>query len=119
MSAPSNAPGQFYPSTPMFHTFVPPLAVYSSPGPDFDFNYGMVQHTPPGSLFAIGSSGSNAHDDDEDKDDAEADEGKEEEEEDAEGIQRNPPKKSSSTTLWHQRTYETLVGLKIYYSIGL
>ncbi|KAK8632901.1 hypothetical protein V6N13_073280 [Hibiscus sabdariffa] len=33
-SAPSNVPGPFYPSAPMFQTFVPPLAVYPPSGPD-------------------------------------------------------------------------------------
>ncbi|KAK8605160.1 hypothetical protein V6N13_082613 [Hibiscus sabdariffa] len=85
MNGPSNAPRQFYPSAPMFQTSMPPLEVYPPPGLDFDFNYGMVQHTPPGSLFSIGPSGSGARDDNEDEDDAEADE----EEDDAEAVRRN------------------------------
>ncbi|KAK8577901.1 hypothetical protein V6N13_076577 [Hibiscus sabdariffa] len=68
---------------------VAPLAVCPPPGLDFDFNYGMVEHTPPGSLFATGPSGSGAHDEDEDEDDAEVDEDKEEEEDDAEAVRRN------------------------------
>ncbi|KAK8715531.1 hypothetical protein V6N13_042865 [Hibiscus sabdariffa] len=56
----------------LFCTYVPdisgPLAVYQPLGPNFGFSYGMVEHTPPDSLFAIGLSGSGAHDDDEDED---------------------------------------------------
>ncbi|KAK8658363.1 hypothetical protein V6N13_036571 [Hibiscus sabdariffa] len=89
MSGPSNDPRQFYPSAPMFQTLVPPLAVYPSSGPDFGFNYGMVQHTPPSSLFTTGPSGSGARDDEEDEDDAKAGE---EDEDNAKIVQRNPPR---------------------------
>ncbi|KAK8702087.1 hypothetical protein V6N13_020457 [Hibiscus sabdariffa] len=70
MSATSHAPGQFFPSLHPFQTLVASLAVYPPPGLDFRFNYGMVQHTSPGSLFATSPSGSGGRDDDEDEDDA-------------------------------------------------
>ncbi|KAK8676617.1 hypothetical protein V6N13_142191 [Hibiscus sabdariffa] len=62
------------------------LAVYPPHGPNFGFNYGIVQHTPPDSLFATGLSGISARDDDED--DVETDE--DEEENDVEVVRRNP-----------------------------
>ncbi|KAK8544837.1 hypothetical protein V6N13_003397 [Hibiscus sabdariffa] len=74
MSATSHAPGQLFPSPHMFQKSMAPVAVYPPPGPDFDFNYGMVEHTPPVSLFATGPSGSSARDDNEGEDDVEADE---------------------------------------------
>ncbi|KAK8702621.1 hypothetical protein V6N13_020964 [Hibiscus sabdariffa] len=57
------------------HTSVAPLSVYPPHRPDFGYSYGMVQHTPPGSLFATGPSGSD-HDV---HDDVEADESEEDE----------------------------------------
>ncbi|KAK8704696.1 hypothetical protein V6N13_048313 [Hibiscus sabdariffa] len=42
MSAPSHAPGQFFPSPHPFQTSVAPLAVYPPQGPDFNFTYGMM-----------------------------------------------------------------------------
>ncbi|KAK8613954.1 hypothetical protein V6N13_122335 [Hibiscus sabdariffa] len=77
MSVTSHAPGQFFPPPHMFQTSVAPLAVYPPPGPNFSFNYGMVDHTPPASLFVTGPSGSGARDDDEDEDQDEADEDEE------------------------------------------
>ncbi|KAK8680334.1 hypothetical protein V6N13_109281 [Hibiscus sabdariffa] len=89
MSVTSHAPGHFFPSPHTFQTSVAPLAVYPPPGPDFEFNYGMVQHTSPASLFATDLSASGGRDDEED--DAKAD--KDEEEDDDENdavVQRNP-----------------------------
>ncbi|KAK8708335.1 hypothetical protein V6N13_059377 [Hibiscus sabdariffa] len=57
------------------HTSVAPLSVYPPHRPDFGYSYGMVQHTPLGSLFATGPSGS-GHDV---HDDVEADESEEDE----------------------------------------
>ncbi|KAK8669913.1 hypothetical protein V6N13_104681 [Hibiscus sabdariffa] len=65
-------------------------AMYPPPGPDFGFNYGMVQHTSPGSLFATDLSGSGAHDENKDEDDAEVDEDKDED--NAEAVRRNLPR---------------------------
>ncbi|KAK8701770.1 hypothetical protein V6N13_020149 [Hibiscus sabdariffa] len=70
MSATSHAPNNFFSSPHTFQTSVTPLAVYPPPGPDFNFNYGMVEDTPPAFLFATGPSGSSGCDDDQDKDDA-------------------------------------------------
>ncbi|KAK8711551.1 hypothetical protein V6N13_146832 [Hibiscus sabdariffa] len=67
------------PYTPMppphqMHTLVAPLSVYPPQHPDFGSSYVMVHHTPPGSLFATGPSGSGHHADDEsEEDDDEAD----------------------------------------------
>ncbi|KAK8603736.1 hypothetical protein V6N13_096208 [Hibiscus sabdariffa] len=57
------------------HTSVAPLSVYPPHRPDFGYSYGMVQHTPPCSLFATGpiGSGHDVHDD------VEADESEEDE----------------------------------------
>ncbi|KAK8697481.1 hypothetical protein V6N13_113627 [Hibiscus sabdariffa] len=64
------------------HTSVAPLSVYLPQHPDFGSSYGMVHHTPPGSLFATGPSGSDHHADDEsEEDDDEADA----------LVRRNPP----------------------------
>ncbi|KAK8683952.1 hypothetical protein V6N13_039993 [Hibiscus sabdariffa] len=49
-----------------FQTSVAPLALYPPQGPNFGFTYGMVQHTPPSSLFDSGPGGSDYHDEDED-----------------------------------------------------
>ncbi|KAK8636332.1 hypothetical protein V6N13_124078 [Hibiscus sabdariffa] len=90
MIGPSNALEQFYPSTPMFQISVAPLVVYPPTRSNFSFNYGIVQHTPTGSLFVTGSSGSVARDDNEDKeedDDAEVDD---DEDDDAEVVRRDP-----------------------------
>ncbi|KAK8696505.1 hypothetical protein V6N13_001639 [Hibiscus sabdariffa] len=59
----------------MFQTSVSPLAMYPPPGSDFDFNYGIVQHTSSISLFATGPSGNVTcdYDEDEDKEDDAAD----------------------------------------------
>ncbi|KAK8713842.1 hypothetical protein V6N13_149049 [Hibiscus sabdariffa] len=62
MAAPSHSPGHFYP---------PPLYVYPPQGPTFgsSSSYGMVQQTPPGSLFATRPSGSGHHADESEEDD--------------------------------------------------
>ncbi|KAK8683953.1 hypothetical protein V6N13_039994 [Hibiscus sabdariffa] len=99
MSAPLHSPGQFSPSPHQFQTSVPPLALYPLQGPNFRFTYGMVQHTPPGSLFASGPSESGHHN--EDDDDADADE---DEDDDYAHVPRNPRKKPSSTTLCDRGT---------------
>ncbi|KAK8694161.1 hypothetical protein V6N13_071717 [Hibiscus sabdariffa] len=76
------------PYTPMppphqMHTSVAPLSMYPPQHPDFGSSYGMVHHTPPGSLFATRPSGSGHHADDEsEEDDDEADA----------LVRRNPPK---------------------------
>ncbi|KAK8656754.1 hypothetical protein V6N13_098692 [Hibiscus sabdariffa] len=65
MTAPLHSPVHFFPPPHELHTSVAPLSVYRPQGP----SYGMVQHTPPGSLFATGPSGSGHHAaDDEDAD---------------------------------------------------
>ncbi|KAK8712955.1 hypothetical protein V6N13_148183 [Hibiscus sabdariffa] len=62
MAAPSHSLGHFYP---------PPLSMYPPQGPTFgsSSSYGMVQQTPPGSLFATGPSGSGHHADESEEDD--------------------------------------------------
>ncbi|KAK8705099.1 hypothetical protein V6N13_048707 [Hibiscus sabdariffa] len=70
----------FLSSPHTFQTSVAPLAVYPPPNPDIDFNYEMVEHTLPASLFAIGPSGSGGRGDDEDEDDDDA------------SVRRNPQK---------------------------
>ncbi|KAK8680862.1 hypothetical protein V6N13_109800 [Hibiscus sabdariffa] len=86
MSVPLHSPGQFFPSLHQFQTLVAPLAVYPLQGPDFGSTYGMVQHTPPGSLFTSSPSGSGHHE--EDEDDAETDD------DDDAHFRRNPRRKS-------------------------
>ncbi|KAK8693896.1 hypothetical protein V6N13_071463 [Hibiscus sabdariffa] len=76
------------PYTPMppphqMHTSVEPLSVYPPQHPNFDSSYRMVHHTPPGSLFATGPSGSGHHADDESEED--------DDEVDA-LVRRNPPR---------------------------
>ncbi|KAK8686595.1 hypothetical protein V6N13_125619 [Hibiscus sabdariffa] len=68
------------------HTSVAPLSVYPPHRPDFGSSYGMVQHTPPGSLFATGPSGSgyDVHDD------VEADRSEEDENDEDALVRRNP-----------------------------
>ncbi|KAK8708715.1 hypothetical protein V6N13_059752 [Hibiscus sabdariffa] len=61
VTAPLHSPRHFFPPLHQLHTSVTPLSVYPPQGPDFGSNYGMVQHTPPGSLFASGPSGSSHH----------------------------------------------------------
>ncbi|KAK8553090.1 hypothetical protein V6N13_141692 [Hibiscus sabdariffa] len=95
MSAPLHSPGHFSPSPHQFQTSVAPLVVYPPQGLDSGFTYGMVQHTPPSSLFASGPSGSGHRE--EDEDDADADE---DDDDDDAPVRRNPPKKLSSTNLW-------------------
>ncbi|KAK8705452.1 hypothetical protein V6N13_049055 [Hibiscus sabdariffa] len=68
------------------HTSVAPLSVYPPHRPDFGYSYGMVQHTPPGSLFATGKSESD-HDV---HDDVEADESEEDENDEDALVRRNP-----------------------------
>ncbi|KAK8665760.1 hypothetical protein V6N13_005922 [Hibiscus sabdariffa] len=68
------------------HTPVAPLSVYPPHRPDFGSSYGMVQHTPPGSLFATGPSGS-GHDV---HDDVEADRSEEDENDEDALVRRNP-----------------------------
>ncbi|KAK8671090.1 hypothetical protein V6N13_037698 [Hibiscus sabdariffa] len=65
MTAPLHSPGSFFPPPHQLHTSVAPLSVYPPHRPDFCSRYGIVQHTPPGSLFATGpsESGHDAHDD--------------------------------------------------------
>ncbi|KAK8534766.1 hypothetical protein V6N13_096927 [Hibiscus sabdariffa] len=65
MTAPLHSPGSFFPPPHQLHTSLAPLSVYPPYRPDFGSSYGMVQHTPPCSLFAIGPSrgGHDAHDD--------------------------------------------------------
>ncbi|KAK8621751.1 hypothetical protein V6N13_081184 [Hibiscus sabdariffa] len=87
MSAPSHAPRKLFPSPYPFQKSVAPLAVFPPQGPDFCFTYGMVQNTPPGSLFASDPSGSGRRDDNEDEDDAEADE---DDDDDDTAVRRNP-----------------------------
>ncbi|KAK8694175.1 hypothetical protein V6N13_071731 [Hibiscus sabdariffa] len=89
MSATLLAPRQFFPSPYTFRTSVAPLTVYPPQGPYFGFHYGMVDHTPPASLFAVGPSRSGARDDGKEEDDTYVDE-EEEDDDDAESIQRNP-----------------------------
>ncbi|KAK8586106.1 hypothetical protein V6N13_130631 [Hibiscus sabdariffa] len=73
MTTPLHSSGHF-----LLHTSVTPLSVYPPQGPGFGSNYGTMQHTPPGSLFATGPSGSGHHaandddDDDETKEDNDA-----------------------------------------------
>ncbi|KAK8612886.1 hypothetical protein V6N13_092990 [Hibiscus sabdariffa] len=68
------------------HTSVAPLSVYPPHRPDFGYSYGMMQHTPLGSLFATGPSGS-GHDV---HDDVEADESEEDENDEDTLVRRNP-----------------------------
>ncbi|KAK8686488.1 hypothetical protein V6N13_125513 [Hibiscus sabdariffa] len=69
MTNPLHSPGHFFPPPHQLHTSVAP-----SQRPDFGSSYGMVQHTPPASLFATRSSGSGHHAaDDEDADETEED----------------------------------------------
>ncbi|KAK8558414.1 hypothetical protein V6N13_103591 [Hibiscus sabdariffa] len=62
MVGPSHSPVPFYP---------PPLSFYPPQGPTFgsSSSYGMVQQTPPGSLFVTGPSGSGHHADESEEDD--------------------------------------------------
>ncbi|KAK8583391.1 hypothetical protein V6N13_022097 [Hibiscus sabdariffa] len=81
------------PYTPMppphqLHTSVAPLSVYPPHHPNFGSSYGMVHHTPTGSLFATGPSGSDHHADD----DEDADESEEDDDEADALVRRNPPK---------------------------
>ncbi|KAK8665024.1 hypothetical protein V6N13_005202 [Hibiscus sabdariffa] len=86
MTAPLHSPRNFFHPPHQLHTTMAPLSVYPPQGPDFGSSYGMVQHTPPGSLFATGSSGSGHHaDDDEDDDEIE-----EEDDDDDALVRRNP-----------------------------
>ncbi|KAK8705275.1 hypothetical protein V6N13_048880 [Hibiscus sabdariffa] len=52
MTAPLHSPGHFFPPQHQLHTSVTLLLVYPPHRPDSGFSYGMVQHTPPGSLLA-------------------------------------------------------------------
>ncbi|KAK8636216.1 hypothetical protein V6N13_004921 [Hibiscus sabdariffa] len=86
MTAPLHSPEHFFPPPHQLHTSVAPLSVYPPQCPDFGSSYGMVQHTPPGSLFATGLSGSGHHaDDDEDGNETE-----EEDDDDDALVRRNP-----------------------------
>ncbi|KAK8595320.1 hypothetical protein V6N13_016695 [Hibiscus sabdariffa] len=67
MSAPLHSPGHFFPSPHQFQTSVAPLAVYPPQGPVLGFTYGMVQHTPPGSLFESDPSETGHHEEHEDE----------------------------------------------------
>ncbi|KAK8621133.1 hypothetical protein V6N13_067574 [Hibiscus sabdariffa] len=69
---------QFQPSSPLCHL--------QQKGPTFvsSSSYGMVQQTPPGSLFATGSSGSGHHADDN------ADESEEDDDDTEPLVRRNP-----------------------------
>ncbi|KAK8613925.1 hypothetical protein V6N13_122308 [Hibiscus sabdariffa] len=78
------------------HTSVAPLSVYPRQHPNFGSSYGMVHHTPPGSLFATEPSGSGHHADD----DEDADESEEDDDEAGALVRRNPPQESSCTRLW-------------------
>ncbi|KAK8713094.1 hypothetical protein V6N13_148320 [Hibiscus sabdariffa] len=62
MVGPSHSPVPFYP---------PPLSFYPPQGPTFgsSSSYGMVQQTPPGSLFATRPSGSGHQADESEEDD--------------------------------------------------
>ncbi|KAK8583158.1 hypothetical protein V6N13_021870 [Hibiscus sabdariffa] len=81
MTAPLHSP------THQLHTSVVPVSVYPPHFPDFDgSSYGMVQHIPPGSLFATGPSGSSHHATDDD----DADETEEEDDDDDALVRRNP-----------------------------
>ncbi|KAK8578344.1 hypothetical protein V6N13_116192 [Hibiscus sabdariffa] len=62
MVGPSHSAVPFYP---------PPLSFYPPQGPTFgsSSSYGMVQQTPPGSLFATRPSGSGHHADESEEDD--------------------------------------------------
>ncbi|KAK8672798.1 hypothetical protein V6N13_111159 [Hibiscus sabdariffa] len=86
------------PYTPMpphqMHTLVAPLSVYSPQHPDFGSSYGMVHHTPTGSLFATGPSGSGHHADDE----------SEEDDDEAMHLFEEIPQESSCTRLWDRGT---------------
>ncbi|KAK8649502.1 hypothetical protein V6N13_130231 [Hibiscus sabdariffa] len=77
MAAPSHSPGHFYP---------PPLSVFPPHGPTFGSSYGMVQQTPPGSLFATGPSGSGHHAD------ANDDESEEDDDDTEPLVRRNLPR---------------------------
>ncbi|KAK8640278.1 hypothetical protein V6N13_008037 [Hibiscus sabdariffa] len=65
-----------------------PLAVYPPQDTDADFIYGMVQHTPPGSLFASGPSGSGHQEQDENE--ADTDEDDDDDDDDDAPVRRNP-----------------------------
>ncbi|KAK8690147.1 hypothetical protein V6N13_088848 [Hibiscus sabdariffa] len=73
MSAPLHSLEQFFPSPHQFQTSVAPLVVYPPQGHNFGFTYRMVQHTPRGSIFASGTSGSGRHEEDEDDIDVDED----------------------------------------------
>ncbi|KAK8713083.1 hypothetical protein V6N13_148309 [Hibiscus sabdariffa] len=77
MTAPLYSPGHFFPPPHRLHTSVVPVSLYPMYCPDFSgSNYGMVQHTPTGSLFSA--------------DDKDADETEEEEDDGDALIRRNP-----------------------------
>ncbi|KAK8558486.1 hypothetical protein V6N13_103661 [Hibiscus sabdariffa] len=62
MTTPLHSPRHFFPPPHQLHTSVVPVSVYPLQFSNFDgSSYGMVQHTPPGSLFATGLSGSGHH----------------------------------------------------------
>ncbi|KAK8631826.1 hypothetical protein V6N13_028604 [Hibiscus sabdariffa] len=88
MTAPLYSHGHFFPPPHQLHTSVAPLSVYPPQRPDFGSSYGMVQHTPPGSLFVTGPSG-NGHDahDDVDADETEKDD---DDDDDDALVRRNP-----------------------------
>ncbi|KAK8619312.1 hypothetical protein V6N13_133277 [Hibiscus sabdariffa] len=85
MSAPLHSPGQFFPSPYQFQASVAPLAVYPPQGTDFGFTHGMVQHTPPGSLFASGPSGNGHHEEEENEANTDEDD-----DDDDTPVRRNP-----------------------------
>ncbi|KAK8665722.1 hypothetical protein V6N13_005884 [Hibiscus sabdariffa] len=82
MTAPLHSPIHYFPPPHQLHTSVTPLSVYQSLGPC----YGMVQHTPLGSLFATGRSGSGHHA----ADDKDADETEEDDDDDDALVRINP-----------------------------
>ncbi|KAK8716731.1 hypothetical protein V6N13_044033 [Hibiscus sabdariffa] len=86
MTAPLHSPRHFFPPPYQLHTSVTTLSVYPPQRPDFGSSYGMVQHTPPGSLFVTGPSGSgrDAHDN------VDADETEDDDDDDDALVQRNP-----------------------------
>ncbi|KAK8708793.1 hypothetical protein V6N13_059830 [Hibiscus sabdariffa] len=90
MTAPLHSPGSFFLPPHQLHTSVAPLSVYPPHRPNFGSSYGMVQHTPPGSLFATGPSGSghDAHDD------VDADEIEEDDDDDDDALVRRNPRRN-------------------------
>ncbi|KAK8553188.1 hypothetical protein V6N13_089401 [Hibiscus sabdariffa] len=82
MTGPLHSPRHFFPPPHQLYTSVALLSVYPPQGPSYE----MVQHTPPGSLFATGPSGSDHHV----ADDEDAGETEEDDDDDDALVRRNP-----------------------------